>query len=137
MPEEQIKVIREDVERIWDELLNGIDLWSRATSDPTVDGDTTRIQIREEALLGKPIGQLSLVRAFMIMRERCEGVSLKGLCDRLNLISWDITDPMWRGVLMNPNGRIMSGKGAVNRACEFIAHLGGAPLTRDEKRTAS
>ena len=67
------------------------------------------------------------------MLDKCEGVPKDELCNRLNRIKWDVNDPMWHGVLMNPNGRVMSGRGTVNRACEFIAHLGGAKLTDDEQ----
>ena len=132
MPEEQREVITEDVSALWCKLLERIDLWKAAVADPSQKGDAERIEIREQTLLGKPIGQLSLVRAFMLMRERCEGVSEDELCNRLNRISWDVNETMWRGVLMNPNGRIMSGKNTVNRAAEFIAHLGGAPLSTEE-----
>ena len=42
---------------------------------------------------------------------------------------------MRHGVLMNPNGRVMAGRGTMNRASEFIAHLGGAKLSEDERNT--
>ncbi len=134
MPEPQRNLVKEQIRRVWERLLDKVDLWSKSLADSTPTGNQVRIDIRNETLLGKPIGQLSLVRGFMLMRERCEGVAEDELCDRLNLIDWDVNSQMWHGVLMNPNGRVMSGRGTVNRACEFIAHLGGAKLTDEENQ---
>ena len=132
MPEDQRELTKEQTQERWELLLNKVDLWAKAVSDPSANGDNTRIQIRDETLLGKPVGQLSLIRGFLMMRERCVGVSEDALCERLNRINWGVNEPMWHSVLMNPNGRVMSGRGTVNRACEFIAHLGGAKLTDEE-----
>ncbi len=133
MEDDKRELVKEEVEPIWEMLLSGIDLWRKALEDTSEGGgDQVRADIRDETLLGKPIGQLSLVRAFMLMRERCEGVPVEELCARLNAIDWDVGNPMWHGVLMNPNGRVMSGKNTVNRATQFIAHLGGAILTDEE-----
>lgn len=133
MSDDEIELVRDQIKDIWRVLFDGVDLWKKAIDDPSENGDANRIKIRDETLLGKPVGQLSLVRAFMMMRDRCECVPMEELYGRLNQLSWDIKDPTWRGVLVNPNGRVMSGKNTVNRACEFIAHLGGVALTEDEK----
>ena len=132
MPEDQRDLTKEQARGVWERLLNEVALWSRAVSDPSANGDGTRIQIREDTLLGKPIGQISLIRGYMMMRERCDRIAEDALCQRLNLIDWGVDAPMWHGVLMNRNGRVMAGRGTVNRACEFIAHLGGAKLTNEE-----
>ena len=123
----------ETVQEVWVRLLSKVDLWAKALEDSSEKGDKIRIDIREQTLLGKPIAQLALVRGYMMMRERFVGVGEDQLCARLNAISWDVRDRSWRGVLVNPNDRVMSGRGTVNRACEFIAHLGGAKLTADEE----
>ena len=132
MNEEQREVVTPDVREIWGHILGKVDLFAKALEDPSENGDGTRKQIREDTLLGKPIGQLSLVRGYMLMRERCIGVDEDELCRRLNHIDWSVNNPMWEGVLMNPNGRVMSGRGTVNRALEFIAHLAGAELAQEE-----
>jgi DNA sulfur modification protein DndB len=134
MPVDQRTIVEGQVKEEWRRLLNQVDLWSCCLSDPTESGDQTRIQIREQTLLGKPIGQLSLVRGYMLMRDKCAGIPEDALCGRLNRIDWDVKAPMWRGVLMNLNERVMSGRGTVNRACEFIAHLGGAELNDEERQ---
>ena len=132
MTAEQSELAREQIRIIWERLLERVDLWAQALADPSQQGDKTRTDIRAQTLLGKPVGQLSLIRAYLLMRERCQGVAEDDLCDRLNLIDWGVENQMWQGVLINPNGRVMSGRGTVNRACQFIAHLGGAKLTDEE-----
>ena len=134
MTEDQRELAEEGIRDVWALLLSHIDLFERAVRDSTKEGDGVRIEIRKETLLGKPIGQLALVRAFLLMRKRCEGVSDSTLCERLNHIDWRMNIPMWESVLVAPNGRVMSGKTTVNRAALFIAHLGGVPLTADERR---
>lgn len=135
IPKQQQPLVKEQIKLVWERLLSRIDPWAKAISDPSPAGQQTRIEIREKTLLGKPIGQLSLVRAYLLMRDKCVGVSDEDLCDRLNRINWSADAKVWHGVLMNPNGRVMSGSTTVNRACQFIAHLGGAKLTDVETNT--
>lgn len=132
LPKARHPLVKEQIQLVWERLLSHIAPWAKAISDPSPAGDKIRIEIREKTLLGKPIGQLSLVRAYLLMRDKCVGVSDEELCDRLKRINWSADAELWHGVLMNPNGRVMSGGTAVNRACQFIAHLGGAKLTDEE-----
>ena len=132
IPKRQHGQTKEQIKLVWERLLSRIEPWAKAISDPSPTGDQTRIEIRERTLLGKPIGQLSLVRAYLLMRDKCVGVPDEELCDRLNRINWSADAKLWHGVLMNPNGRVMSGGTTVNRACLFISHLGGAKLTDEE-----
>lgn len=133
MDDEQRDLARDEIRGVWELLLQHIGLFEKALADPTMHGDRTRMNIREEMLLGKPIGQLALVRAFMEMREKCSGVSEASLCDRLNRIDWGIDAGLWKGVLVAPNGRVLSGKTTVNRAAAFISHLGGVRLSANER----
>ena len=130
---DQRELVSERLRDYWQGLLSRIELWVKAISDPTEKGDDIRRKIRETCLLGKPVGQLALVLGYLYMLDRCKGVSEPDLCARLNRINWDVEEIMWRGVLMNPNGRIMSGKSTVNRASQFIAHLGGMELSEEER----
>ena len=132
MPPDQRDILEEELKKEWQRLFDKVDLWRAALSDTSEKGDLERIRIREETLLGKPIGQLSVIQGYMTMREKCVGVSEDDLCNRINRIDWDVKTPMWHGVLMNPNGRVMSGRGTVNLARQFIAHLGGVRLTEKE-----
>lgn len=119
----------------WKRLISGIDLWNKALKNPTKKGDDTRRKIREEHVLGKPIGQLSLVGgyAFACQRNR-RNVNRGALVKKLNQIDWRVRTKMWSGVLVRPNGRIMSGRPAAKNAIKFISHLIGAKLTTMENR---
>ena len=68
MSADQRDLVKEQLQGQWERLLSRIDLWAKALSDTSEQGDNTRIEIREQTLPGKPIGQLSLVRSFMLMR---------------------------------------------------------------------
>ena len=129
----QRELFETEIERVWSLLLEEILLFADAIRDPSEGGDAIRIAIRAESLLGHPSGQLSLVRGFLLMRERCVGVSDLELCKRLNSIDWRRRSEQWRGVLLSPAGRVMSGRSASNGASLFIAHLGGVELTADER----
>ena len=133
MTEDQRNLAEENARRVWELLLERIDLFSKAISDATPQGDKTRIQIRAEMLLGKPVGQLALVRGFLEMRQRCVGIDEPTLCDRLNRIDWGIGAEQWEGVLVGQNGRVLSGRTVVNTAADFIAYLGGGAYSEDEK----
>ena len=134
MPAEQRELITEEVAELWNSCWTASTFGGAPWQTPSDKGDAKRMEIREHMLLGKPIGQLSLVRAFLLMREKCEGVSDGDLCGRLNRINWDLNHEMWHGVLMTPSGRVMSGKVTVNRAAEFIAYLGGAAVFTNRNR---
>ena len=132
MPEDQRELVVEQMRPLWVRLLSRVNLWKSTLEDSSEKGDATRIKIRKETLLGKPIGQLCLVRGYLLMRERCIGVSEDTLCDRLNLIDWGVENPVWLGVLMRSTGNVMFGREVINNARNFIAHLGGANLTDEE-----
>ena len=134
MNRDQQELVCDQLRTYWQGLLSGIDLWAKAVADHSEEGDSDRREIRDQTLLGKPVGQLSLIHGYLHMLKRCEGVDGAGLCARLNRIDWSATSPVWHGVLMNPNGRVMSGRNTVNRAAEFIAHLGGAGLSEEERK---
>ena len=131
--DEQAELFFEELLRVWQLLLGEVELFSQSVADPTEDGDQVRMSVRAETLLGKPVAQLTLVRAFLMMSDRCEGVSEKALCARLNKIDWCVDNEMWHGVLMNPNGRVLSGRSTVNTAASFVAHLGGVALDAEER----
>ena len=131
---EEVQALYEQtIHDVWGHLLSRIDLFREALLDTGESGDERRKEVRQETLLGKPIGQLVLVLAFLELKQRCYGIADEELCDRLNRVDWRLDDEQWVGVLMNPNGRVLSGKTTANMAARFVAHLCGAPLTDDER----
>ena len=131
--EAQQELYYKEVIDVWNNLLTKIEWFAESLADTASTGASRRIEIRAECLLGKPIGQLSLVRGFLLMRERCPGVSIGELCNRLNRIDWSLAWEGWESILVNRNGSVMSGKTTVNYAAQFIAYQGGAELTDDER----
>lgn len=131
--EAQQELYYREVVDVWNDLLTKIEWFAEALADPSATGKARRIEIRSECLLGKPIGQLALVRGFLLLRDKSPGISVGEICNRLNRIDWAIEAKHWEGVLVNRNGRVMSGKTTVNFAAQFIAHLAGAELTDDER----
>ena len=135
MLEPEMKMRLDELSIEWKRLISGIDLWKKALEEPSEKGDDTRIKIRKKYLLGKPIGQLSIVGAYALTCKRDrQNVDEDKLVKRLNQIDWDVNTKMWSGVLIRPNGRIMSGSPTARNAIKFIAHLIGAKLTKDETR---
>ena len=124
-----------EVVDVWNDLLTKIEWFAQSLADTSPTGVERRIEIRATCLLGKPIGQLSLVRGFLLLRERSTGVSVGELCNRLNRINWSLTSKDWKDVLVNKNGNVMSGKTTVNFAAQFIAYLAGAEITDDERKS--
>ena len=119
----------------WRRLTSGIGLWKKALRDPSAKGDDTRKKIRRDTLLGKPIGQLSLVGGYALACRRHVGDPDRDeLVRRLDGIDWRVASGMWSGVLINQNGRVMSGRSVSRNAARFIAHLIGANLTKEEKQ---
>lgn len=124
-----------EVASVWDHLLNGISLFSAALSDKDDTGDAKRIEIRAETLLGKPVAQLSLVGAFLRLRDADLPDGGKMPTDeiirRLNAIDWGTKSPVWQRVLMSGDN-VMSGKTTSEFAARFIAYLAGEHLSTDD-----
>ena len=132
MDEGQRRAVQPAVRERWEQLLHGMDMWREALADPEEGGDQTRVAIREQTILGKPVGQEALVKAFVMLRDRCEGVPERELVQRLNEIKWGVTEPQWVNVVLHSTGRVIAGR-RTERASNFIAYLAGAPLTDDER----
>jgi len=123
------KLFESEVSEIWNRLVTSIEAFSAALFNKEESGDEKRREIRSESLLGKPIGQLCLVRAYVDMKNRKKGdgsaYTEEDICRRLNTLDWSLDNPLWQGVLMHGD-KVLSGKTAVSLASEIIAYLCGA-----------
>ena len=137
MTADQIDIHLDEMRKEWQGLLSGVDLWKKAIEDPDVGGDATRQDIREQTLLGKPVGQLALIGGYVLRLQQKDKIDRKTLCHRINRIDWGVDNDMWKEVLINPNGRVMSGKTTVRNAAEFIAYLLGAHIDRKQRQRLS
>ncbi|MYC80123.1 MAG: DGQHR domain-containing protein [Cenarchaeum sp. SB0661_bin_35] len=114
----------------WKRLINGITQWRRALANPDERGDKTRIKIRERSILGKPIGQLSLVRGYVHACCNMERMDRDEIVRKLDKINWDVNHTQWRGLLVRPDGRMMYGSRVATNASKVIAHLVGVHLPK-------
>ena len=117
----------------WKRLISGIKEWNNALKNPEKNGDKNRKTLRAKSLLGRPIGQLSLVKGYAYACNATEvNVDRDILVEKLNAINWNIDANMWKGLLVKPNGRLMYGIRAANLASRLVAHLIGAKLTKTD-----
>ena len=110
----------EHVQHWWDTLLNGVAVFKEALNDPT---RLPEFRVAEEpySLLFKPAAHIVLFRALGIATGR--GLDLVKAVDRLNAIDWNIESDLWKGILIQPNGRITARKENYDVTAELIAYL--------------
>lgn len=127
------RLYREKVRSVWEVLLQEVAVFVDALSDKSSAGDKRRQEIRETSLLGKPVGQECLVRAFLRLTET---MGEAAACKRLNALPWTLTSKnleTWQGVLWTGGmeGKILTKQRPL--ATKFIAYLAGEPLDNDKK----
>ena len=132
--DKQMRIYIKDLRKEWKGLLSNVSLWRQAIADPKKSGDTTRQSIRAQSLLGKPIGQWALVTGYSLARRRDNSLKSAYLYKMINKINWDINNKDWEGILVQPSGRMMSGKSTVAAAGEVIAYMIGLKLDRSGKK---
>ena len=137
MTTDQIDAHHHELREEWEGLLSNVNWWKAAIKDPEADGGGEHQRIREDTLLGKSVGQLSLVGGYVLRFQRDDKIDRKALFERINTINWGVNDRMWESVLTNPNGRVMSGRTAVTKASKSIAYLLGAAFDEETKRVLS
>ena len=127
---ERIKV-QNELKVEWEALLSGIVSWKEVLEDPSEKGDEIRIKLRSASILGRPIGQLSLVKGYV---HACGNKTNRdSTIKKLNQIDWGIGAKMWKDLLVRPNGRMMYGVRVANMASNMIAHLVGVKLSKGEE----
>ena len=125
------KLLTQETEYVWGLLIEKIEHFFAALSDKSENGDDRRREIRQEFVIGKPIGQYSLVRSFL----RLQAFSLPTghkladveICSRLNRLDWRVDNPLWQRVLMNGD-KVAAGRTVAAFAGDFIAYLAGEHL---------
>lgn len=130
MDEAERQKIQRDLTKEWDRLISGISRWKEAVANPNEDGDKGRIRLRETSILGRPIGQLALVRGYAYAYDNMEHADKDIIVSKLNKMPWGIRERLWRGLLIKPNGRIMYGSRVATNASRMIAHMVGTDLTK-------
>lgn len=132
----KVKLFTAEAMEVWTRLATSINIFSAGLLNKEDSGDDKRREIRGASLLGKPMAQLVLVRAFMQMKaaKQADGAAYSEdeICKRLNSIDWSLTNNMWQEILMHGD-KIMSGKTAISLATDFVLYFAGVPQTQDQK----
>lgn len=129
------KVCWHELEDVWAAVLTKIDVIAAVMHDKEETGDARRMEMREELLLGKPVAQLALIKAFVKFMHSHDlnghAFSHENICARLNQIDWAIGAKHWQRIIMNGE-KILSGKSVASLASDYIAYLAGCPFNADE-----
>ena len=138
--EDRQRSYRDKIRGVWEVLLEEIDVFADALNDTEKSGDQKRCEIRRENLLGKPVGQECLVRAFLRLTGAPTNMSYQEACDKLNALPWGITEEniekFWREVLWTggaSDGRIITKNRNRKLASDIIAYLAGEKITEEQK----
>ncbi len=137
LPDEaKIKLYRKKVREVWQTLLDNIEVFADALSDTDETGDEKRCKIREENLLGKPVAQECLVRAFLHLTDSSSNMGDEKACERLNALPWSITEEnleVWQRVLWagGKDGKIITKNRRLTT--DIIVYLAGEKITDERK----
>jgi DNA sulfur modification protein DndB len=122
---------------VFTSLVENIEHFKTILTHTGEDGDARRKELRTQILLAKPVVQLCLVNAFMKIkngktndgRTPSDDEIFKGL----NSINWSIEEMAWQKILMSGQ-RVLSGKGTVSLATNFIIYFAGF-MGKDEQES--
>ena len=124
------KLYRDEAVRFWEIVCDKVKIFQQALQHPQEEGDNTRIEIRADLALGKPIVQMALIEAILRLNAPSDdgaSVGLDTICDRINSVDWGVDNSVWQRVLMNGD-KVVTGRQAAKFASRFIAYLLGERL---------
>ena len=130
------RLFRKKVMEVWNAVLEGVEVFAEALDDRDATGDAKRRDIRKDNLLGKPVAQECLVKAFVRLTGAPTNMSADDACGRLNRLPWRMTEEnldKWQRVLWSggKDGRIITKNRKL--ATALIAWAAGERIT-DQKR---
>ena len=116
-------------------MLDGIEVFADALADTSESGDEKRREIRSANLLGKPVAQECVVKAFVRLTGPPTNMTAEQACGRLNRLPWSISEEnlqsVWQRVLWSGgvDGKVVTKNRRL--ATELIAYLAGEHLSED------
>ncbi|MDE2816906.1 MAG: DGQHR domain-containing protein [Chloroflexota bacterium] len=133
---EKISLYRKKVHEVWEQLLENIEVFRDALGDTESKSDDKRRKIRDSNLLGKPVAQECLVRAFVRLVNPPTNLSMDEACNNLNRLPWAITEEnlkVWDRVLWTggTDGRIITKNR--NLSTDLVAYLAEEKLSKKNK----
>lgn len=136
---EKVQLYREKVMSVWEAVLDGIEVFADAIHEKDSSGDEKRWEIRSSNLLGKPVVQECVVKAFLRLTGAPTNMAVEDACEKLNRLPWDISEEnvqrVWQRVLWSGgvDGKIVTKNRRLST--NLIAYLAGERLgveARDE-----
>ena len=132
----QQKLWRMKVREVWEAVLAGVEVFTDALEDKTEAGDAKRQEIRKTNLLGKPVAQECLVRAFVRLTDSVSNMIASEACERLNRLPWNLSEEnldVWQHVLWagGLDGKIITKNRSLST--RMIACLAGERLTDEDR----
>ena len=132
LPEKgKTKLYRDKVNEVWELLVEKIEVFSDMLMDTDPSGDKGRQEIRETNLLGRPVTQECLVKAFNRLTAAPTNLGAETACSNLNKLPWAIINEnlsIWDRVLWagGTDGKIITKRRAL--ATRLISYLAGEKL---------
>lgn len=132
---EQVQLYREKIMAVWEAVLDGIEVFADAIHDKDSSGDQGRWEIRATNLLGKPVAQECLVKAFVRLTGAPTNMAAEDGCEKLNGLPWSISEDnmqgVWQRVLWSGgvDGKIITKNRRL--ATNLIAYLAGERVEGD------
>ena len=134
---EKVQLYREKVMAVWEAVLDGIEVFADAIHDKDRSGDEGRWEIRSSNLLGKPVAQECVVKAFLRLTGAPTNMAVEDACERLNRLPWDISEEnvqrVWQRVLWSGgvDGKIITKNRRLST--NLIAYLAGERLAAEAR----
>jgi DNA sulfur modification protein DndB len=121
---------KSEVEKMWDLMLASIPPLVDAIKDPSDEGQSKRVELRETYIIMKPVVQVALVMAIKRMIDG--GSSLKSAFQKAGKLDWRFECTDWDRVAVNPGEKIIAGKQSQKLLSRIIAYRLGEELTAKE-----
>ncbi|MEW1752060.1 DNA sulfur modification protein DndB [Streptomyces angustmyceticus] len=121
-PEDILDQGYEHVEGWWATVLNGIPQLKYGRDNTKVLPEL-RAKDADYGLLFKPAAHIVLFQALSQILKRNPDLLLQDAVERTYQVSWKITDPMWRDVLINSAHNILTRRENYNLAADLITYL--------------
>ena len=126
------RLYKDKVVEVWSFLTEHISLFSEVLDDKNNSGDNKRKEIRTDYLLGKPVGQVCLVKAFTHLTTLETGkFSYMVAAEKLNAIDWRKDNSEWDRLFMS-SGKILTKN--KNIVVDILCYRAGEQLSADQEK---
>lgn len=103
----------------WECVVDNIPLWK-----DLVNREITKSELREKYV----VSQVVIIQALALIGREVyieKGIDMKAVCEKFQMVDWSRGAKMWKGKIINNNGRIMAGEKAISAAVKEIKKIIG------------